>query len=250
MRKHKARFFARGENHIEVVNYFEIYAPIAAWSTVRMVMNIAIQRKWSTRQVDFSNAFVQEKLKEEIFLELPGMFSEENHNSTDEGVVLKLNKSLYGLVQAPRSWYHHLQCGLTKLDFVPLAEDPRIYYGRGMILITYVDNTLLFGPDLNQIEKVVSKLEGLGYGLTLEEGDESTAFAFLGVSITPYPVTKMLRLTQTGIIEKILKSTGMSDCNTQGSPANYRSLGTDATGAHQKYSWNSASVIGIMMSLA
>ena len=83
MRKHKARFCARGENQIEGVDYLEIYAPIAAWSTVRMVMNIAIQQKWSTRQVDFSNAFVQEKLKEEIFLELPGMFSEENYNSTD-----------------------------------------------------------------------------------------------------------------------------------------------------------------------
>ena len=150
-----------------------------------MVMNIAIQRGWATRQVDFSNAFVQARLKEEVYLELPAMFSEENQNSTDEGVVLKLKKSLYGLVQAPRSWYHHLQRGLSKLDFFPSAEDPRIYYGRGMILITYVDDTLFFGPVLKQIEKVISELKGLGYGLTREEGGESTAFAFLGVSITP-----------------------------------------------------------------
>ena len=94
------------------------------------------------------------------------MFSDKNQNSTDEGVVLKLNKSLYGLVQAPRSWYHHLQRGLAKLDFFPSAEDPGMYYGRGIILITYVDDTLFFGPYLKQIEKVISKLEGLGYGLT------------------------------------------------------------------------------------
>ena len=131
-----------------------------------MVTNIAIQRGWATRKVDFSNAFVQVRLKEEVYLELPAMFSDENQNSTDAGFVLKLNKSLYGLVQAPRSWYHHLQRGLAKLNFIPLEEDPGMYYGRGMILITYVDDTLFFGPDLKQIEKVISKLKGLGYGLT------------------------------------------------------------------------------------
>ena len=41
-----------------------------------------------------------------------------------------------------------------------------MYYGRGMILIRCVDDTLFFGPDLKQIEKVISELEGLGYGLT------------------------------------------------------------------------------------
>ena len=124
MRNHKARFCARGDKQIEGVDYFESYAPVAAWSTFRMVMNIAIQRGWATRQVDFSNAFVQARLKEEVYLELPAMFSDENQNSTDEGVVLKLNKSLYGLVQAPRSWYYHLQRGLAKLDFVTSVEDP------------------------------------------------------------------------------------------------------------------------------
>ena len=119
-----------------------------------------------------------------------------------------------------------------------------------MILITYVDDTLFFGPDLKQIEKGISKLEGLGYGLTREEVDKSTAFVFLGVSITPYSVTKMLQLTQTGLIEKIFKSTGMSDCNTRGSPAISSPLGTDATGVHRKDSWDYASVIGMMMYLA
>ena len=60
-----------------------------------MVTNIAIQQGWATRKVDFSNAFVQVRLKEEVYLELPAMFSDKNQNITDEGVVLKLKKSLY-----------------------------------------------------------------------------------------------------------------------------------------------------------
>ena len=46
-----------------------------------------------------------------------------------------------------------------------------MHYSRGMILITYVDDTLFFGSDLKKIEQTICKLEGLGYGITREEGD-------------------------------------------------------------------------------
>ena len=109
-----------------------------------------------------------------------------------------------------------------------------MYYGRGMILITYVDDTLFFGPDIKEIEKVIAELELAGYALTREEGDEETVFSFLGVSITPNPATKMVTLTQTGLIDKILAATGMTDCNTRGSPCTKSGLGTDANGTHRK----------------
>jgi hypothetical protein len=250
MRKNKARFCVRGDKQIAGVDYFESYAPVASWSTVRMVMNLAIQRNWATRQVDFSNAFVQAELKEEVYVELPEMFRDEHNHGSTNGVVLKLNKSLYGLVQAPLSWYNHLQKGLNELDFKVSALDPGMYYGRGMILITYVDDTLFFGPDIKAIEKVISELEGLGYGLTREEGDETTAFAFLGVSILPDPVTKMLKLTQRGLILKVLAATGMSECNTKGSPALSTPLGTNADGPRRKETWHYASVIGMLMYLS
>ena len=83
------------------------------------------------------------------------MFCDENENGSNDGVILKLHKSLYGLVQAPSSWYQHLQAGLTKLDFKPSTLDDGMYYGRGMILITYADNTLLFGSDLKNIEQKI-----------------------------------------------------------------------------------------------
>jgi hypothetical protein len=93
-----------------------------------------------------------------------------------------------------------------------------------------VDNTLFFGPGLKAIEQVITELEGLGNGLTHKEGDGITAFAFLGVSITPDPITKLLKLTQKGLIKKVLESTGMSDCWTHGSPSLITPLGTDAAG--------------------
>ena len=249
MRKHKARFCCRGDKQIAGVDYFESYAPVVSWSTVRMVMNIAIQRGWSTRQVDFSNAFVQATLEEDVYIEVPEMFADENQNGK-ESVVLKLNKSLYGLVQAPRTWYQHLQKGLDKLEFKPSKCDQAMYYGRGMIIITYVDDTLFFGPDITEIEKVITELEEAGYALTREEGDETSVFSFLGVSITPDPTTNTVTLTQVGLIDKILATVGMTDCNTRGSPTTVSPLGTDAKGAHRKDHWNYASVIGMLMYLS
>jgi hypothetical protein len=103
---------------------------------------------------------------------------------------------------------------------------------------------------VKEIEKVINELEGLGYGLTREEGDETTAFAFLGVSILLDPVTKMLKMTQGGLIKKVLGATGMSECNTRGSPALSTPLGTDADGPRRKEDWNYASAIGMLMYLA
>ena len=248
--KFKARYCARGDKQVQNVDYFESYAPVASSSTVRMVMNLAMQRGWVTRHVDFSNAFVQANLKEEVYLEVPEMFFDEQGNGRKDDVVLKLQKSIYGLVQAPRSWYYHLLDGLHKLEFKPSVEDPGMYFGRGMILITYVDDTLFFGPDLGEIEAAITDLENAGFGLTREKGDAETAFAFLGINILMDPILHKLRMTQSGLIDKVLSAVGMSDCNSIGSPANLVPLGTHADSPPRRDSWNYASVIGMLMYLS
>ena len=70
-----------------------------------------------------------------------------------------------------------------------------------MILITYVDDTLFFGPDLDKIEAAITDLENAGFGLTREKGDAETAFAFLGINILMAPVLHKLRMTQSGLID-------------------------------------------------
>jgi hypothetical protein len=72
MQKHKVRFCCQGNKQIEGVDLFESYVPVIVWYTVHMlVMNIAIQQGWTSRQVDFSNAFLQATLEEEVYIEMP-----------------------------------------------------------------------------------------------------------------------------------------------------------------------------------
>ena len=111
-RKVKTRFCVRGDRQVEGVDYTEKYAPVVSWSTVRLLMTLAIQQGWATKQVDFSNAFVQAELVKKVYIKVPSMFESEGDS------VLELNKSLCGLVEAPLLWYNHLKQGFKKSGFV------------------------------------------------------------------------------------------------------------------------------------
>ena len=59
LRKCKARFCVRGDKQIEGVDYFETYAPVVQWSTVRCLLIMSIVLDLRTQQIDNSNAFCQ-----------------------------------------------------------------------------------------------------------------------------------------------------------------------------------------------
>lgn len=68
----KARYCARGDLQQENVDYFETYSPVVQWSTIRLLLTTVLSEGWSTRQVDYTNAFAQAELNEEV--EPPRMF--------------------------------------------------------------------------------------------------------------------------------------------------------------------------------
>ena len=74
------------------------------WSTIRLVLTMVLANAWTTRQVDYTNAFTQAELKEEVYIEPPKGFQRKDRKD----LVLKLLKSLYGLKQAPKSFYDKL----------------------------------------------------------------------------------------------------------------------------------------------
>jgi Reverse transcriptase (RNA-dependent DNA polymerase) len=56
---------------------------------------------------------------------------------------MKLNKSLYGLVQAPYLWFYHCSNALEKVGLEPSQLDPCLFNGRGIVAVLYVDDILL-----------------------------------------------------------------------------------------------------------
>ena len=60
-----------------------------------------------------------------------------------------------------------------------------MYYGRGMIVITYANDCFLFGPEINYIQNMIKEIEENGYDLTRKYWEKDKVFSFLGVNIKP-----------------------------------------------------------------
>lgn len=244
IRRFKARLVVRGDFQVEGEDYDEKYAPVVPWSTVRLLLSIAASQGLETRQVDFSNAFVQAHLHEanSIYVNTPATF----YSNVGDKMVLKLNRSLYGLVQAPLYWGNHLRDVLVNQHGFKVSEiSPCLYYRDGVIILTYVDDCLFFAKDKRQIDEVlesIRKTSGLQFTI------EDDAFTFLGVELKRHS-DGTVEFLQRSLIKKILKSCNMSDCNTKSTPANQTPLGTDANGPPFDRSFDYASVVGMMMYL-
>ncbi|KAM0019270.1 putative RNA-directed DNA polymerase [Helianthus debilis subsp. tardiflorus] len=105
----KARLVAQGFSQIPGFDYSHTFSPVIKASTVRVVLSIAVTRKWCLHQLDVKNAFLNGNLTETVFMEQPQGFIDKrfpNH-------VCRLKKALYGLKQAPRAWFQRLSAFFT-----------------------------------------------------------------------------------------------------------------------------------------
>ncbi|CAI7849112.1 unnamed protein product, partial [Closterium sp. NIES-54] len=73
--------------------------------------------------LDFSTAFLQGSLHEEIWLRRPPGFT----GSFPPGTHWSLRRPVYGLRQAPREWYDTLRTTLAALGFAPSTADPSLF---------------------------------------------------------------------------------------------------------------------------
>ena len=62
IKKFKARFCARGDQQIEGVDFFETYAPIKQWTTVRLMLILKGSIDLKSKQDDVTAAFLHADL--------------------------------------------------------------------------------------------------------------------------------------------------------------------------------------------
>ena len=244
IRKYKARICVRGDLQRAGIDYFETYAPVVSWATVRMMLVTTAREQLHTRMVDFTNAFTQAHLDKDVYVRLPPRY-----DASKPGTVLKLNRALYGLSESPKEWFTTLKQGLETIGFQASNGDPCLFFGHGIILLVYVDDCILFGRDPAKLDEIIQSMQNK-FELTQEEISSDSKidlYAYLGVKVVHDKTTNAVTLTQPGLIDKVLNTCGMDNCNHRTTPAATHPLGTDANGPRCKELWDYASVVGMLM---
>ena len=144
--RYKARLVVLGNRQQEGIDYKETFAPVVKMTTIRILLGVAAAKGWELYQMDVHNAFLHGDLEEEIYMQLPPGFK-----STVPNQVCKLNKSLYGLRQAPRCWFSKLSTALTGFGFQQNKADYSLFtlvQGSSIIyVLVYVDDLIIGGND-------------------------------------------------------------------------------------------------------
>ena len=68
LNKYKARLCCHGGQQQWGINYWDTYAPVVSWSSLRILMTISKLHNLHTKSVDFVQAYPQAELKSTIFL--------------------------------------------------------------------------------------------------------------------------------------------------------------------------------------
>ncbi|CAI7820738.1 unnamed protein product [Closterium sp. NIES-53] len=89
----KARYVSRGFSQHQGVDYFRTFSPTPKMTTLWVLLHVAAQRDYELRSLDFSTAFLQGSLHEEIWLRLPPGFT----GSFPAGTQWSLRRPVYGL---------------------------------------------------------------------------------------------------------------------------------------------------------
>ncbi|GKB70996.1 putative RNA-directed DNA polymerase [Tanacetum coccineum] len=148
----KARLVAKGFNQKEGIDYEETFSPVVKMSTVRCLIDLAVQNDWKLFQIDVNNAFLYGDLSEDVYMLPPPRFFDK-----DDKRVCKLKRSLYGLKQAPRQWNHKLYETLIEVGFKQSINDHSLYIkndgGVSLYLLVYVDDFVITGNSESEIEK-------------------------------------------------------------------------------------------------
>lgn len=143
--RYKARLVVRGFSQKEGLDFNETFAPVAKYSSLRLLFARSAALNLDILQLDIKTAFLYGELNEEIYMQQPDGYI----TPGQEGKVCKLLKSLYGLKQAPRQWNLRIHKFLVDIGFIQLKCDHCVYkhIQKNIILVIWVDDILLFGTD-------------------------------------------------------------------------------------------------------
>ncbi|GJV06810.1 retrovirus-related pol polyprotein from transposon TNT 1-94 [Tanacetum coccineum] len=127
------------------IDFEESFAPVARIEAIRIFIANVVSKNMTIYQMDVKTAFLNDELKEEVYVSQPEGFVDPDHPTH----VYRLKKALYGLKQAPRAWYQasptkkHLEALKWVFRYLKGTINWGLWYRKdtAMALTAYADAT-------------------------------------------------------------------------------------------------------------
>ena len=211
--KYKARYVAKGYSQKMGVDYGETFSPTANLTSVRVLMQKAAQENLILHQMDVKTAYLNAPIDCEIYMEQPEGY--EVKSSSQEKLVCKLERSLYGLKQSGRNWNKVLHEHLTKIHFVQNEADNCVYTRETkhdkVIMVIWVDDLIIAASDENALKSVKEMLAS-----RFQMKDLGKLKHFLGIDFVQSD--NCVKMSQAKYVDKILERFQMEDCKPRSTP--------------------------------
>ncbi|CAI7929791.1 unnamed protein product [Closterium sp. NIES-54] len=196
------------------VDYFQTFSPTRKMTTLRVLLHVAAQRDYELHSLEFSTAFLQGSLHEEIWLRRPPGFTE----SFPAGTQWSLRRPVYGLRQTPREWHDTLRTTLAALGFAPATADPSLFLRTDTSLppfyvLVYVDDLVFATADIEALTLVKPELQKRHTCTDLGE-----LRSYLGLQITRDRARRTITLTQSHMVHQVLQRFGFQYSSPQLTP--------------------------------
>ena len=202
---YRARLVAKGYDQIAGVDFKYNFAPVLNDASMRIMFVIWLLKTFHAELCDVQMVFLHGGLAEEIFIEIPPGYVEFLKEEFDEDVDFqfqKLEKALYGLVQAVRSWFLRFSEVLKKrLGFESFPNEKCLFKREnedGFVMIgMYVGDCLVIG-DKPAVKKAIEDIEKV-FQITKSE----MVNEFVGCTIEKQE--GRILLSQPDLIRKLLQ---------------------------------------------
>ncbi|CAI7878826.1 unnamed protein product [Closterium sp. NIES-53] len=210
----KACYVARGFSQRQGVDFFQTFSPTPKMTTLWVLLHVAAQRDYELHSLDFSTAFLQGSLHEEIWLRRPPGFT----GSFPVGTQWSLRRPVYGLRQAPCEWHDTLRTTLASLGFAPYTADPSLFLRTDTTLppfyvLVYVDDLVFATAHTEALAHVKSELQKRHTCIDLGE-----LTSYLGLRITRDRAQRTITLTQSHMVQQVLQRFGLTYSSPQSTP--------------------------------
>ncbi|CAI7854786.1 unnamed protein product [Closterium sp. NIES-54] len=214
LRAFKALYVARGFNQRQGVDFFQTFSPTPKMTTLWVLLHVVAQRDYELHSLDFSTAFLQGSMQEEIWLRRPPGFT----GSFPLGTQWSLWRPDYDLRQAPRKWHDTLRTTLAALGFAPCTTDPSLFLCTNtsmppFCVLAYIDDLVFAIADNEALTLVKSELQKRHTCTNLGE-----LRSYLGLQITRDRARRTITLTHSHMVHEVLQHFGFRDSSPQSTP--------------------------------